>query len=114
MLFILIHRPVIQNKYIRLLDVILQPNDTTQYHVHSIPSLFIYLSKNNTASQTNGHDWVKEQSVPGKAWYRSFSPDILMHRVANIDSVPFHVNDIEILSSYDPINSSQKKSLPFF
>ena len=107
------HRPVFVNKYIRLLDVVLQPNDTTQFHVHSTPSLFIYLSKNNTASQVNGKDWVNEQSVPGKTWYRSFSPDILIHRVANLDSVPFHVNDIEILSAYDSTNQYKNKQLSF-
>lgn len=107
------HRPVLQNKYIRLLDVWLQPNDTTQFHVHSIPSLFIYLTKNNTASQVNGKEWVNQLSEPGKAWYRSFSPDTLVHRVANVDTVPFHVNDIEILSSYNQTGAPGLKPLPF-
>jgi len=107
------HRKVFQNKYIRLLDVWLQPGDTTQYHVHSTPSLFVYFSNNVISTQIKGEEWVKDQAESGKAWYRSFSPDILVHRVCNLDTVPFHVNDIEILSSYDSKNSSRNKSLPF-
>ena len=34
-----------------------------------------------------------------------------MHRVANIDTVPFHVNDIEILAYFDSVHP--KKALPF-
>ena len=54
---------------------------------------------------------MKDQSLAGKVWYRSFSPDVLIHRVSNLDTVPFHVNDIEILSSYNP--AAKLSSLPF-
>lgn len=107
------HRNVFQNKYIRLLDVWLQPGDTTQYHVHSTPSLFVYLSSSVISTQVKGEEWVKDQAITGKAWYRSFSPDILVHRVCNLDTVPFHVNDIEILSSYKNKKLPGKKPLPF-
>lgn len=106
------HRPVLQNKYIRLLDVWLQPGDTTLFHIHSTPSLFVYLSGNTISSQIKGESWVKDQAVAGKSWYRSFSPDILVHRVTNLDSGAFHVNDIEILSSYKG-SSLSRNSLPF-
>jgi len=105
------HKPVFQNKYIRLLDVWLQPGDTTLYHIHATPSLFVHLSNAAISSQIKGEGWVKGQTETGKAWYRSFSPDILVHRVCNEDIVPFHVNDIEILSSYN--NSIQNRLLPF-
>ncbi len=105
------HKPVFQNKYIRLLDVWLPPGDTTQYHIHATPSLFVHLSNTVISSQIMGEGWVKDQAETGKAWYRSFSPDILVHRICNPDMVPFHVNDIEILSSYN--NTIQYKHLPF-
>ncbi len=105
------HKPVLKNKYIRLLDVWLQPGDTTLFHIHSTPSVFIELSDAVISAQVKGGDWLKDQSVAGKAWYRSFSPDALVHRVANLDTVPFHVNDIEIISFY---NSDTKPGhLPF-
>jgi quercetin dioxygenase-like cupin family protein len=104
------HVPVIENEYIRLLDVRLPPGDTTFYHIHSTPSLFIILTDTWTASQTQGEQWSRSKSATGQIWYRSFQPDSLIHRVANIDSTIFHVNDIEILSSFRP---AQHKLLPF-
>jgi hypothetical protein len=105
------HKPVLQNKYIRLLDVWLPPGDTTMYHIHATPSLFVVLSSTLTASQTMGGSWTSDRSDAGKTWYRSFINDTLVHRVANIDTIAFHVNDIEILSSFD--SSSHKQPLSF-
>ena len=98
------HKPVLQNEYFRLLDVWLPPGDTTFYHIHSTPSLFLYLTSNRISSQTFGGEWVQDSAIAGKAWYRSFTPDNLIHRVVNTDLKPFHVNDIEILSAFNPDN----------
>jgi len=107
------HRPVFQNKYLRLLDVVLKPKDTSLYHIHSTPSLFVYLSGPLIATQIKGKDWVNEQTVAGKAWFRSFSPDSLIHRVCNLDTFPLHVNDVEILSPYNTFAKQDKSPLPF-
>ena len=107
------HHKVFKNKYIRLLDVWLHPGDTTQYHIHATPSLFVILSQTVTAWQTKGEEWVTDHSPKGKAWYRSFAPDILVHRVCNLDTVPFHVNDIEMLAAYNASTASGNKPLPF-
>jgi hypothetical protein len=106
------HHPVLQNKYIRLLDVWLPPGDTTLFHIHATPSLFVILSNTITGSQIKDSAWSNGLSKAGTTWYRSFSPDILTHRVCNPDTVMFHVNDIELLSQYNP-TSSAKKLLPF-
>jgi hypothetical protein len=107
------HHNVFQNKYIRLLDVWLEPGDSTQYHIHATPSLFVQLSNTVIGTQIKGKEWVKDPAVAGRASYRSFSPEILVHRVCNLDTVPFHVNDIEILSGYNGNNVSRHDSLPF-
>ena len=107
------HHPVLQNKYIRLLDVWIPPGDTTLFHIHATPSLFIELSNGVIGSQIKGAGWVNEEAIAGKTWYRSFIHDTLVHRVCNAGAKPFHVNDIEILSSYDSNNVSQLKPLPF-
>lgn len=106
-----LHKKVLENKYIRLLDVWLQPGDTSLFHIHSTASVFLYFSSNTIASQVKDGAWVKEKTVAGKSWYRSFSPDTLVHRVCNTDSFPFHVTDVEIISSYKP--SDQLQALPF-
>lgn len=100
------HQVAFQNQYLRLLDVWIPAGDTTFFHVHEIPSLFVVLSKTLTASQIKGEDWVNGTftSNPGYAWYNDFRKGALIHRVANIDTIPFHVMDIEILSSYNKGN----------
>lgn len=106
------HKPVLQNKYIRVLDVWMPPGDTSLYHIHATPSLFLQLSNTTIATQTRDKEWVKEQFTTGKSWYRSFVNDTLVHRVANIDHNPLHVTDIEILSSYHA-NTENLSPLPF-
>jgi hypothetical protein len=72
----------------------------------------VILSNTLTGSQIKGSRWGYSQSKAGTTWYRSFSPDTLIHRVCNADSVVFHVNDIELLSQYNT-PASNKKPLPF-
>jgi hypothetical protein len=107
------HHPVLQNKYIRLLDVWLPPADTTLYHIHETPSVFVILSNTVTGAQIKGESWVKAAPALGNVWYRSFSPDMLVHRVCNMDSVVFHVNDIEILSFFDSAGSLRNQPLAY-
>ena len=96
------HKKVLENKYIRLLDVWINPGDTTLFHIHSTPSLFLLLSNTDAGSQIMGKEWIKNRNEIGKASYRSFINDTLVHRVGNFDTTLFHVNDIELLSSYSP------------
>jgi hypothetical protein len=106
------HVPVVVNEFIRLLDVWLPPGDTTWFHIHATPSVFVPFTNTLVSSEAEGEDWKSEQMVAGKAWYRSFTPDSLIHRVTNVDSTPFHVNDIEILSYYDTVSYRRKLYFP--
>ena len=90
------------------MDVWLQPRDTTQFHVHSLPSLFVYFTNSTVSSQTKGKEWVKSKAVQGQVRYTSYVEDTLIHRVTNLDSVPFHVNDLEILSTYNSTENRNK------
>ena len=105
------HKKVLENKYLRLLDVRIPPGDTTLFHIHSTPSVFLQFTNTTIGIQVKGQDWVKSQNIAGSASYRTFSPDILVHRVSNWDTVPFHVTDIEILSAYN--RNIRHKLLPF-
>ncbi len=105
------HKKVLENKYIRLLDVWMQPGDTSMFHIHSTPSVFLIFTNTATISQIKGAGWEKGQNTAGYSWYRSFINDTLIHRVGNADTVPFHVTDVELLSSYNPTKKS--KPLPF-
>ena len=107
-----LHVPVLTNQYIRLLDVWLRPGDTTWFHIHSTPSVFLYFTNTALATEAAEADWVTDSAVAGKAWYRSFEQDTLIHRVANVDSVVLHVNDIEMLSFYDTMTYRKKLYFP--
>jgi hypothetical protein len=101
----------LENKYVRLLDVHIPPGDTSLFHIHSTPSVFLHFTNTLVCSQIKGKEWVTAKNTEGNASYRSFINDTLVHRVSNCDTVPFHVTDIEILSSYKP--TAQLKALPF-
>ena len=105
------HKNVLENKYLRLLDVWMQPGDTSMFHIHSTPSLFLHFTNTAVCVQIKGKAWIKNKNTAGKASYTSFLNDTLIHRVSNCDTVPFHVTDIEILSSYKP--ATPLKPLPF-
>jgi len=95
------HRLVMENKYIRLLDVWIEPGDTTQFHKHSTPSVFCYYSNTSIRTQIKGKEWESHQTEIGKAWYESYIPDAKIHRVTNIDTAALHVVDVEMLKAYD-------------
>ncbi|MFI5161665.1 MAG: hypothetical protein ACHQHN_10335 [Sphingobacteriales bacterium] len=105
------HHNVIGNKYFRVLDVHIPPHDTTLQHIHSTPSVILMFSNTVTATQLRGQGWVKSTSAAGNAFYRDFSKDTVIHRVSDWDTVPYHVSDIELLSTYH-LNDS-RKPLPF-
>ena len=105
------HKNVLENKYIRLLDVWLQPGDTTLFHIHSTPSVFVHFTNTVVCSQIKNKEWATNQNTKGNASYRSFVNDTLVHKVSNCDTVPFHVTDIELLSPYIPATKLQP--LPF-
>jgi hypothetical protein len=105
------HKNVLENKHIRLLDVKIQPGDTTLFHIHSTPSVFVHFTNTVVCSQIKEKEWVTAKNTEGNASYRSFINDTLVHKVSNCDTVPFHVTDIELLSSFD-INT-KNAALPF-
>jgi hypothetical protein len=105
------HNNALENKYARLLDVHIQPGDTSLFHIHSTPSVFLHFTTTVVCSQIKGKEWVTAKNTEGYAWYRSFVNDTLVHRVSNCDTVPFHVTDVELLSSYKPAKKLQP--LPF-
>ena len=105
------HKKTIENKYIRVLDVWIKPGDTTLFHIHSTPSLFLHFTNTVVCSQAKGEAWEKGENKEGEADYVSFKNETWVHRVSNCDTVPFHVTDIEILSPYKP--TTQLKPLTF-
>lgn len=90
------HHNVFENAWIRVLDVHIPPGDTSLFHRHEIPSVFMVLTKTKTGSQA-----IVEPERPnlsaGNIWYESFEEKPRVHRVWNNDTSDFHAMDIELL-----------------
>ena len=93
------HHNVFENAYVRVLDVHIKPGDTTQFHKHETPSVFIMLTPVRTGSEVKQEEskasiLQKDASVTFEGFY--ITPRI--HRVWNEDNKEFHVMDVEILN----------------
>ncbi len=92
------HHNVFENDFVRILDVHLGPDDTTEYHLHNTPSVFIVLTKTKVGSQLYG-----KQPEPGVSLKSEISYDSLvtprLHHVWNNDTSWFHVMDVELTST---------------
>ena len=92
------HHLVLQNKEIRILNVLLPPGDTTQYHTHTTPSLFIRLTSTTTGSQLQGGKGSAGKSTAGTILFENLAPpNVRTHRVWNADKDTFNVMDVELL-----------------
>lgn len=94
------HLPVLQNKFIRIIDARIGQGDTSLFHIHAIPSAFIFLTDLEYDNQPLGQPWSKAVSKKGNAWFSSFEQGPSTHRVSAPIGSRLHAYDIEILSSY--------------
>lgn len=89
------HHNVLDNGWVRVLDVRIPPHDTTLFHKHSTPSVFVMLNQTKSGSQV-----LVEPGKPvltaGDIWFEGFYDKPRIHRVWNEDTVMFHVMDIEL------------------
>jgi len=92
------HHNVFENEFIRVLDVHLGPKDTTLYHLHNTPSVFIILANVKVASQLAGQLPQKGANISGITTYDAIATPRI-HRVWNEDTSWFHVIDIELTAS---------------
>ena len=93
------HRAVFENDKIRILDVLIQPGDTTQYHIHHTPSLFLYLTTTTTFSQVRNGPTSTGRATSGRILFENLAPPHeRVHRVWNVDTGSLHVLDIELMS----------------
>lgn len=94
------HHPVFQNKQIRILDVLIPPGDTSLYHLHHTPSVFIFLSSTTVGSQLKDAAPTSSTTVNGRLLFEDLAaPHLRVHRVWNMDTVNLHVLDVELISN---------------
>ena len=98
------HHNVFENEFVRILDVHLGPKDTTLYHLHNTPSVFIIFTNTNVGSQLMGGQPQKGANINGVISYDSLATPRI-HRVWNEDSSWFHVMDVELTSKLQKGNT---------
>jgi hypothetical protein len=97
-----LHKNVFENEYLRVLDVHISPGDTTLFHKHETPSVFISLHPVRTGSQVIIEDGnATILSLDRRITFEGFYKSPRIHRVWNADTSVFHVMDVEILTKGD-------------
>ena len=91
------HHNIFENEFIRILDVHLGAKDTTLYHLHNTPSVFITLANVRVGSQLAGQEPQKGANLSGQIMYDGLATP-RVHRVWNEDTSWFHVIDIELIA----------------
>jgi len=97
------HHNVFENEFVRILDVHLGPGDTTLYHLHNTPSVFIVFTNTNVGSQLLGKQTQKGANVTGDVSYDGLNTP-RVHRVWNEDTSWFHVMDVELTNTKQKMN----------
>jgi hypothetical protein len=96
------HKNVFENEYLRVLDVRISTGDTTLFHKHETPSVFISLHPVRTGSQVIIEDGsATVLSLDRRITFEGFYKSPRIHRVWNADTSEFHVMDVEILTKGD-------------
>lgn len=95
------HHKVLDNGHVRLLDVRIPPGDTTQFHIHATPSIFVVLTNARTGSQVVSEEDHSASPIKhyGNIWFEGFYQKPRIHRVFNIDEHLFNVMDIELTNT---------------
>jgi len=108
------HKPVLENDYIRLLDVHIKPGDTTLYHIHAAPSVIVHITRSIIGSQVMGEAAMPPGEVlPAQTRFAAYDQHPITHRVYNAGNDVFHVMDIELVkkeASHDSCAALQQSN----
>ena len=91
------HKVVLENDYVRLIDVHIPSQDTTLTHIHAAASVIVFLSKTTIGAQIVGDKPVISDVSPGQTSYAAYDAKPIKHKVWNQGASLFHVMDIELV-----------------
>ncbi len=99
------HKIVLENDYVRILDVHINEHDTTLTHIHAAASVMVFLSNSTIGTQIIAEKPVINDVKAGATSYAAYDEKPIKHRVWNQGKSPFHVMDIELVKQ-KPANDS--------
>lgn len=88
------HRMVWEEGAVRVLDIQIAPGDTTLFHIHDTPMLYVRVAVSPVDVQVLGADWVHDGSrfYPGAVNSdTSYALRPVTHRVTNVGTTPFRL-----------------------
>jgi quercetin dioxygenase-like cupin family protein len=91
------HHVVFENQYVRVLEVLVKPGETTLFHRHSLENIAVQLSDGTIKRQAAGEDWITAPAKEGSVGFTGGTRTPYVHRIANVGTSEFHVFDVEIL-----------------
>jgi hypothetical protein len=106
------HKTVLENQYVRLLDLNLLPGDTTLWHKHDAESVVIFLSNSILAIQNLHEEPLFGNIKAGDVVYRNYGEKPVVHRVWAAGQNSFRCMVAEINNSAAPTDSCTNASLP--
>ncbi len=92
------HHVKYENQYIRVLEVTLEPGESSLFHTHSIDVWHVTLADAVVREQKQGENWGPETAVrAGLASFDNASKTPYTHRLKNMGKTQFHTINIEYL-----------------
>jgi len=97
-----LHKTVLENQFVRVLELHIAPGDTTMFHKHETPCVSISLRPGRTGAETILDDKSpKVASLDRRISFDAFYNSPRIHRVWNRDTATFHWMDVEVLTKGD-------------
>jgi quercetin dioxygenase-like cupin family protein len=91
------HHVIFENQYVRVMEVIVAPGETTLFHKHSLDNVPVFLSNAAVKRQYVGEDWAPSPAKEGSVGFTAGTKTPYVHRITNTGTTVFHVLDVEIL-----------------
>jgi len=92
------HRLVLTHQLVRVMDVRIAPGDTTLFHIHDAPALYVTIAASALEVQVLGGPWAQRfaTGAPGRTegdvnTDTSYAQRPLTHRVTNVGTKPFRL-----------------------
>lgn len=111
------HRLVLTHQQVRVMDVKIHPGDTTLFHVHDLPALYVAVSTAPVDIQLLNGEWAGTHPAadPGRKpgdvnVDTSYVRDPITHRVTNVGSQLFNL--IAITNSAASTDASSLPDMP--
>jgi hypothetical protein len=113
------HRLIYESSQMRVLDVQIQPGDTTIFHTHDSPITYVTIGTSTTDARTLGGDWrgtVQRDPPPGRIGavrgVPSYAERPVTHRVTNVGTTLFRLIAIATRSSGHETDLESESAMP--